>query len=305
MTSRPDYTIYEDCLLHLHHGRPVWKADPGPKEKIEVGDIGYYLYGQFKRVGHLPLGEICGESHSIENQTIPFPKPVKKQIRRKVAYSAGAGAAPSIPVEIGGKASVKTEHLETAALSLQIRQAMFSFLDRGDQARVESYAIKHYKQWLKDDKFYGLALADIVIILGTYMTKNWVATASATDSKELSGDIHVNVPHIANAHGGVASQDSQGSTLGYNCGHLHAGVSKIAPSTDLKHFQKMRPRWVLSSSDSMRIYSHIAFSGKNTTVGTRTRGSHRPRRIHRYQAQTCIPDGRLIHSTQWISSSFN
>ncbi|KAJ7829148.1 hypothetical protein B0H13DRAFT_2372747 [Mycena leptocephala] len=256
MTSRPYHTIYEDCLLHLHHGRPVWKADPGSKEKLQVGDIGYYLqaalnlesqmcadsfslrYGQVKQVDRLPLGEICGESHSIETQTIPFPRPVRKQIRRKVAYFAGAGAAPGVPVEFGGKASVKTEHLKTAALSLETRQALFSFLDHGDQARVESYAIKHYKQWLKDEKFHGVALADIVIVLGTYMTKNWIATASATESRELSGDVHVNVAHIANAHGGAASHESQGSTPGYNCGHLHAGVSEIAPSTDLEHFQK-------------------------------------------------------------------
>jgi hypothetical protein len=53
MTSRPYHTIYEDCLIHLHYGFPLWVADPGLEEEIQIGDIGYYELGGFETLKYV------------------------------------------------------------------------------------------------------------------------------------------------------------------------------------------------------------------------------------------------------------
>ncbi|KAJ7083791.1 hypothetical protein C8R44DRAFT_753353 [Mycena epipterygia] len=42
----PNHAIYEDGLMHLGSGFPLWMADPGSEEKIKVGDIGYSQEGK-------------------------------------------------------------------------------------------------------------------------------------------------------------------------------------------------------------------------------------------------------------------
>lgn len=43
---RADHRIYEDCLIHLRHGFPLWEADPGVDPAIQLGDVGFYEWAK-------------------------------------------------------------------------------------------------------------------------------------------------------------------------------------------------------------------------------------------------------------------
>jgi hypothetical protein len=143
-----------------------------------------------------------------------------------------------IPVEIGGNTSLKAGRHEAAALALETHQALFTWLDRRAQPSLESYVLDHYREWLKHQKFSGLAVEDIVLVLGTYKTKNWNATACSTDSEDFSilAEGHIRVPHLVDVQGRVEWNISQQSTPGYNCGHLHNDTI-IDNRNDLNYFR--------------------------------------------------------------------
>ncbi|KAF8813251.1 hypothetical protein BYT27DRAFT_7239444 [Phlegmacium glaucopus] len=174
MASRPDYQIYEDCLIRCHHGFPQWRADPGPIEDsiIKIGDVGYCSEGKFNKLMHLNLREVCAGHDGIKSLELRFPGPIFYQLTGDLRFRGRAEVGSGytgLPVGGGATAGVQNHFHEASVLRLEDERAVYSYLDKRSTENIGKYALKHYQSWLTLESFRGVSVEEMVVILGTYI----------------------------------------------------------------------------------------------------------------------------------------
>jgi hypothetical protein len=136
----------------------------------------------------------------------------------------------------GIEAQVDTFCHEGAMLRLQVQSATFSYLEARSLDIIQEYARENYPSWLKDDRFRGQSVRDIVLIIGTYMTQNWEATTYVSNSTQSRIGGNIDVPQLLNVHGQVDREVWRDTAAGYSCGHLHENTPTPEWNED-QHFQ--------------------------------------------------------------------
>ncbi|KAF8810862.1 hypothetical protein BYT27DRAFT_7161421 [Phlegmacium glaucopus] len=229
MASRPNYQIYEDC----YRGYPQWRADPGPIEDsiIEIGDVGYCSEGKFKKIMHLNLREVCAGHDGIEISELRFPGKIFYQLTRDLRVRGGAEVGSGytgLPVGGGATAGVQNHFHEASVLRLEDERAVYSYLDKRSTENIAKYALKHYQSWLTLESFRGVSVEEIVVIMGTYMTKNWKAKTFISQSNQVNAGANVNVAALLTSHLDVGRSVSSWTNPGFSCGHLHRNTPSRA-----------------------------------------------------------------------------
>lgn len=114
------HQIYADQLATLKRGFPLWEPDPsGEYEQVEVGDVGYSIWGSFQRFFNILLpadhpSQTRGVPECFEPLILPEARCVKTRI-----LPAGKYMSRGIRhVELSGGAS-RCEHHKFDGLFVQ------------------------------------------------------------------------------------------------------------------------------------------------------------------------------------------
>lgn len=100
------HNVYSDQLLTLQRGFALWEPDPaGEYEHVEVGDVGYLMWGSFQRLFNVFLPAehpsqnrgvpecfeplVLPESRRVKSRILPAGKYMSRSVRH-VELSAGA-----------------------------------------------------------------------------------------------------------------------------------------------------------------------------------------------------------------------
>ncbi|KAJ7207029.1 hypothetical protein GGX14DRAFT_635814 [Mycena pura] len=195
------------------HGFPLWKADPGSNDSIELGDVGYCEAGRFHKVFHLDVQQICDIAVPQEENK-PFPSPLKHEVTKDAKDCASMGVYPPFPIGASGTVSVEHTYHEEAALSLKDRRALVSYLPKHQRKILQDYILQHYKT-------YSISPEDIVVIVGTYKTGDWNAKVTTKWFRTRSVKGGLKGGDLGKSDVKSERDEQESRSPGYNCGHLH------------------------------------------------------------------------------------
>ena len=75
MREEPPFNIYQEQLISLYQGLPLWKPNPvrGIYDRVSIGDVGYVSEGGFIRMFNVTLSPGDGQNRRLGSQAGPAP----------------------------------------------------------------------------------------------------------------------------------------------------------------------------------------------------------------------------------------
>ncbi|TFY78952.1 hypothetical protein EWM64_g5059 [Hericium alpestre] len=190
--------IYTDQLRALNSGHALWEPNPNDSsQQVNVGDVGYVLYGGFHRLFniHLPAGhprqgknlpeyfEILELSLEHVYRRVLHPGPYRSQ--SVVSLNVEAPFAVAMP---GGQVSLEfsCSRKRGAVLVLPDKANRTDTRNRGT---YKTYLRTHCDRWFALTEMLGLGLhqEDIILVTGCDKTTSWATAAFV--NREIQGRI--------------------------------------------------------------------------------------------------------------------
>ncbi|TFY72145.1 hypothetical protein EVG20_g860, partial [Dentipellis fragilis] len=195
------YDLYADQLASLNHGHALWEpASNLSNQQVDVGDVGYTLYGAFHRLFNIHLSaDDQSQGRPLPEGFEPLdcgPSHVFHRILRPGPYRSRSVVAVDIDAPLvltgGGKASLNfsCSRRKGAVLVLPEKAQRVDTTHRGT---YKMYMRKHCERWLALAEQIGLSLhmEDLILVTGCDCTTTWAVAAFT--STDFDGHVQLSV----------------------------------------------------------------------------------------------------------------
>ncbi|TFY60560.1 hypothetical protein EVG20_g7374 [Dentipellis fragilis] len=182
------HDLYMDQLASLNNGHALWEPNPNePDDQVEVGDVGYILFGGFHRLFniHLPADHPA-QGQSLPEHFEPLECPRSHIYRRTLRpgpYMSRSVVAAEIDTPFavpmaGGQISLKFSCSRRRGAVLVLPEDA-QRVDTRSRAAYEDYTREHCERWhaLTDRLRLGLRLEDHILVTGCDRTTTWAVAA--------------------------------------------------------------------------------------------------------------------------------
>ncbi|TCD67663.1 hypothetical protein EIP91_012173 [Steccherinum ochraceum] len=219
----PAWQIYAEQLARRGHGHAMWYPEAVTHqedvqgEPIEVGDVGYFQEGIFKRIFNAFDDQ---NNPKFADDMLDFPPDFEPPVVDPRLYShlkdginkgllasnnavqtnagagLGAGTAP-----LGGKLQFDLQSSTSAGAVLVLRDgARMKKLAR--LKPLERYVLHHHLEWYQVTQGPGVNIKpeDIIFVFGYYRTKAWAVSAWQAASRHESVTLSLDALNVATAN---------------------------------------------------------------------------------------------------------
>ncbi|KDQ18584.1 hypothetical protein BOTBODRAFT_104256 [Botryobasidium botryosum FD-172 SS1] len=195
------YDIYSDQLAALKRGFALWEPEPaGDYSQVELGDVGYTLYGSFQRLFNI----LRPANHPSQTRGVPecFEQLVLPEGYRRILSRV-------MPADKYMSRGVR--HVE---VGFQCRDDTGAVLVTTDEARsqdilhkmaFQGYMRRHTDYWVAFayNLQLGLKEEDIILVTGCDLTTSWAVAAFRQEARDVSISLEIG---LVGGSGSLASR---------------------------------------------------------------------------------------------------
>ncbi|KAA1470055.1 hypothetical protein DENSPDRAFT_879420 [Dentipellis sp. KUC8613] len=223
------HDLYMDQLASLNNGHALWEPNPNePDEQVEVGDVGYILFGGFHRLFniHLPA------DHPAQGQSLPehfeplecHQRHIYCRTLRPGPYMSRSVVAAEIDTPFavpmaGGQISLKFSCARRRGAVLVLPENA-QRTDTRSRAAYEDYTREHCEQWLAltERLRLGLRLEDHILVTGCDRTTTWAVAAFTSVDFDSKISLSVDFAGVGSASFASSMSWTHDGSAQYNWG---------------------------------------------------------------------------------------